>query len=277
MQDLAGRTAVVTGGGSGIGKALAAAFADQGMHVAVADIDEDAARAVADDVAARGVKSLAVQTDVADPDAVNHLAEVVYQTFDHAHVVCNNAGVATFKPAHELSETDWEWVLDVDLYGVIYGVLAFLPRMLAGGEPGHFVNTASIAGVVPAIIPGIVPYTAAKHGVVGLSEAMQLDLRDTNIGVSVVCPGGVTTQIGQAGRGRQSRYGGPETGGPVPGGGEPVEAMAPEALAALVLAAIRDEHLYVLSHPELQPAMEARYERLFNAIDTFAPLDPRQS
>ena len=277
MQDLADRTAVVTGGGSGIGKALALAFADEGMHVAVADIDENAARAVADDVAARGVRSLAVQTDVADADAVNQLADLVYQTFGNAHIVCNNAGVATFKPTYELSEADWDWVLDVDLYGVIYGVLAFLPRMLAAGEPGHFVNTSSIAGVVPAIIPDIIPYTAAKHGVVGLCEAMQLDLQDTNIGVSVVCPGGVTTRIAQAGRARQSRYGGAETSEPVTGQGEPVEAMAPEALAAQVLAAIRNEHLYVLSHPELQPAMESRYERLFQAIDDFAPLDPRES
>ena len=269
--------AVVTGGGSGIGRALALAFADEGMHVAIADIDRDAAQAVAAEVESRGAKSLSIATDVADAGSVNDLADAVYAEFGNAHVICNNAGVVTFKLAQDMTDEDWDWVLDVDLYGVVYGVLAFLPRMLAAGEPGHFVNTASIAGVIPGVTPGIIAYTAAKHGVVGLSEAMQLDLADTDIAVSVVCPGGVATRIADAGRNRQPSYGGPLALEPVAGENTPHGILQPDELAQDVLAAIRDKRLYVLSHPDLQPPLEARYHRLLSAIDAFAPLDPRNS
>lgn len=276
MQDLAGRIAVVTGGASGIGRSLALAFAREGMHVAISDIDHAAAQAVASEVEDVGVKALAIQTDVADPGSVADLVSAVYDEFSNAHIVCNNAGVVTFKLAQDMTAVDWDWVLDVDLYGVVHGVLEFLPRMLASGEPGHFVNTASIAGVIPAVTPGIIAYTAAKHGVVGLSEAMQLDLADTEIRVSVVCPGGVATRIADSQRNRQARYGAPEKREPVPGESTPHAVMEPEQLAQHVLAAIRDERLYVFSHPDLQPPLEARYESLFSAIDAFAALDPRK-
>ena len=276
MQDLSGRTAVVTGGASGIGRAMALAFAAEGMNVVISDIDADAGATVAAEVAALGVKSLLVQTDVADPESVSELANAAADAFGNVHLVCNNAGVVTFKLAQDMREIDWEWVLDVDLYGVIYGVMAFLPGMLASGEPGHFVNTASIAGIIPGITPGIIAYTAAKHGVVGLSEAMQLDLADTDIGVSVVCPGGVATQIADAGRNRQASYGGPVPLEPIPGENTPHGILQPDELAQDVLAAIREDRLYVLSHPDLQPPLEARYDRLLGAIDDFANSDPRR-
>ena len=276
MQDLAGRIAVVTGGGSGIGKALAMAFANEGMHVVISDIDHAAAEAAAGEVEAIGVKALAIETDVVNPDSITELADAVYSEFGNAHIICNNAGVVTFKLAQDMTEIDWDWVLDVDLYGVIYGVLEFLPRMLAAGEPGHFVNTASIAGVIPGVTPGIIAYTAAKHGVVGLSEAMQLDLADTEIDVSVVCPGGVATRIADAERNRQAHYGGPATLEPIPGENTPHDILQPDQMAQHVLSAIRDKRLYVLSHPDLQPPLEARYERLFASIDAFASVDPRK-
>ena len=276
MDDFEGRTAVVTGGGSGIGKAMALALAHEGMHLAISDIDLAAAQSVAAEVQALGVQALAVKTDVADPGSLSDLANAVYDKFGNAHIICNNAGVVTFKLAQDMTDVDWDWVLDVDLYGVVYGVLEFLPRMLASGEPGHFVNTASIAGIIPAVTPGIIAYTAAKHGVVGLSEAMHLDLADTKIGVSVVCPGGVATRIADAERNRQARYGGPATLEPVPGEGAPHGILQPEVLAQDVLSAIRDKRLYVLSHPDLQPPLETRYARLFGAIDAFAAVDPRQ-
>jgi NAD(P)-dependent dehydrogenase (short-subunit alcohol dehydrogenase family) len=278
MQELTGRTAVITGGASGIGRAMALAFAREGMNVVISDINLDAATTVTAEVEALGVKGLAVQTDVADPDSVAQLASAVADAFGNAHIVCNNAGVVTFKLAQDMTDIDWDWVLDVDLYGVIYGVMAFLPGMLASGEPGHFVNTASIAGIIPGVTPGIIAYTAAKHGVVGLSEAMQLDLADSDIGVSVICPGGVATQIADAGRNRQADYGGPVSLEPIPGENTtPHGILQPEELAQDVLAAIRDERLYILSHPDLQPPLEERYQRLFDAIDTFAPLDPRNA
>lgn len=269
MQELRGRVAVVTGGGGGIGRALALAFADEGMDLVLSDVDLSAAQAVSDEVKGRGVRSLAVQTDVSDRAAVERLAETAYKELGGTHVLCNNAGVVTMRLAQDMSEADWDWVLGVDLYGVIHGIEAFLPRMLAANEGGHIVNTSSIAGLVPAAIPGIASYTTAKYGVVGLSESLALDLADKGIGVSVMCPGGVTSRIGEAGRNRPAEYGGPETPSPVPGDAIPQETIEPEQLAAQVLRAIRANELYVLSHPKTQPAVEARFAALLAAFDAF--------
>ncbi|MBQ75012.1 MAG: short-chain dehydrogenase [Gammaproteobacteria bacterium] len=287
MQDLKGRVGVVTGGGSGIGRGIALALAREGMNVAVSDIDYAAAGAVAEEVSALGVQSLAVETDVARPESVAELADRVYSDLGAAHLLCNNAGVVTFKYAQDMKEADWDWVLNVDLYGVVHGVLEFLPRMLASGDPGHIVNTGSIAGLLPAGTPGIIAYTAAKYGVVGLTEAMKLDLADTQIGVSVVCPGGVETQIVQAGRNRQSRYGGKVTTEMIENASAPQEEntpqdennagelMQPGELALLIIAAVRENELYVVPHSELQPLVEQRFDRLYEAIENFMPIDPR--
>tara|TARA_B100001971_G_C17763875_1_gene321547 strand:- start:60 stop:545 length:486 start_codon:yes stop_codon:yes gene_type:complete len=159
--------------------------------------------------------------------------------------------------------------------------------MLASGDPGHIVNTGSIAGLLPAGTPGIIAYTAAKYGVVGLTEAMKLDLADTQIGVSVVCPGGVETQIVQAGRNRQSRYGGKVTTEMIENASAPQEEntpqdennagelMQPGELALLIIAAVRENELYVVPHSELQPLVEQRFDRLYEAIENFMPIDPR--
>jgi NAD(P)-dependent dehydrogenase (short-subunit alcohol dehydrogenase family) len=269
VQELRDRVAVVTGGGGGIGRALALAFADEGMDVVLSDVDLSAAQTVADEVKGRGVRSLSVQTDVSDRAAVERLAEATYREMGGTHVLCNNAGVVTMRLAQDMSEADWDWVLGVNLYGVIHGIEAFLPRMLAANEGGHIVNTSSIAGLVPAAIPGIASYTTAKYGVVGLSESLALDLADKGIGVSVMCPGGVRSRIGEAGRNRPAEYGGPEAPSPVPGDVVPQETIEPEQLAAQIVRAIRANELYVLSHPETQPAVEARFAALLAAFDAF--------
>ena len=267
MEELRGKVAVVTGGGSGIGRALALAFAGEGMDVAIADIDTEAAEAVAGEVRGLGQRAIVERLDVMDPAAVEAFAERTYAELGGGHVVCNNAGVVTFRLAQDMTEADWDWVIGVDLYGVIHGVEAFLPRMLAAGEGGHFVNTASIAGLIPGASPGIASYTTAKYGVVGLSEALAIDLADKNIGSTVVCPGGVRTRIVEAGRNRPEAFGGAEGPNRVEGEGVPQQMIEPEALAARIVRAVRGNELYVLSHPETQPAVEARFAEVLAAYD----------
>ena len=206
MEELDGRVAVVTGAASGIGRAIAERFGAAGMRLVLADVEEAPLREAAAGLEAGGHDVLAVPTDVTDAAAVEALATAAYARFGAAHVVCNNAGVVTFGPSWEQSVDDWTWVLGVDLWGVVHGVRSFVPRMLAGGEPGHVVNTSSIAGLLS--MPGIAPYDVAKAGVVALSEALHMELRATGapIGVSVLCPGVVPTRIAESGR---NRPGGP--------------------------------------------------------------------
>ena len=269
MEEFRGRTAVITGGGGGIGRALAVAFAREGMNVVIGEVDMDAAAGTVAAVEEHGVRAIAVQNDVSDRASMQALADATNDAFGGCHILCNNAGVVTFKLAQDMTEDDWDWVLGVDLYGVIYGIQAFLPGMVAAGEGGHIVNTASIAGLVAPATPGISSYSAAKYGVVGISEALALDLEPHNIGVSVLCPGGVRSRIVEAGRNRPEEYGGPED--PIremlPGESVPQEMLEPEDLAQKVLNAIRGNHLYVVSHPETQSAVEARFQRILDAYD----------
>src|SRR5712672_487363 len=205
MRELAGRTAFVTGGASGIGFALGAAFAQAGMKVMLADIETDAL--------AEAVKSLqdfapnvrGVACDVADPISVERAANASCEAFGNVHVVCNNAGVAAAGGIDNISLDNWRWVLDVNLMGVLHGVRAFLPHIREHGEGGHIVNTASMAGMNGGL--GFSPYTASKFAVVGMSEGLAEQLMPFGIGVSVLCPYFVRTGIGESGRNRLDRYG----------------------------------------------------------------------
>ena len=245
MDDLRGRVAVVTGGASGIGLALARRFATEGMHLVLADIEQTALDAAAAELGAAGTQVLAVRTDVADAAAVEALAAASYERFGAVHVVVNNAGVVTGGAAWEQSLEDWTWVLGVDLWGVIHGVRSFVPRMVAGGEPGHVVNTASIAGLLA--MPGIAPYDVAKAGVVSLSECLHHDLQAAGapIGVSVLCPGRVRSRIGDSDR---NRPGGRMTTEHRPGASETDTMLSAEATADLVVSSIRDERFWILTH-----------------------------
>jgi NAD(P)-dependent dehydrogenase (short-subunit alcohol dehydrogenase family) len=193
---------VVTGAASGIGLALAERFASEGMKVVMADIEAAPLAAVADGLRRRGAAVLATRVDVSSPDEVERLARETYEAFGAAHVLCNNAGVAVIGAVHEHTLADWQWVVNVNLWGVIHGVRAFLPRMLAGGDEGHIVNTASMAGLTTA--PFMSVYDVTKHGVVALSEAMYKEAQVTGspIGVSVVCPGLIDTNIMRSSRNR---------------------------------------------------------------------------
>jgi len=245
MDDLRDKVAVVTGGASGIGLALARRFAAEGMHLVLADIEQSALDAATAELGEGGTQVLALRTDVSDPVAVEALAAAAYGRFGAVHVLVNNAGVVTGGPAWEQSLEDWNWVLGVDLWGVVHGVRAFVPRMLAGGAPGHIVNTASIAGLLA--MPGIAPYDVAKAGVVSLSECLHFDLEAVGapIGVSVLCPGRVRSRIGESDRNRPGGAAGTHYR---PGTVVPDTVLSAEATADLVLASILADRFWILTH-----------------------------
>ena len=262
MNELRGRVAVVTGAASGIGLALCEAFAAEGMKVVMADVEATALEAAADGVRAKAPAVHASRVDVSEPAEVERLARETYEAFGAAHVVCNNAGVAVIGAVHEHSLADWQWVLGVNLWGVIHGVRAFLPRMLAAGDEGHIVNTASVAGLTSS--PFMSVYNVSKHGVVALSESMYKELHMTGarVGVSVVCPGLIDTNIMRSARNRPDRW--IEAGAPGQAAKAFGEALGsrltggypPAEVARQVLEGIRANRFYIV------PAQPAVLERV---------------
>jgi len=242
MQDLTGHVAVITGGASGIGRAMAHAFGAAGMRVMIGDIEESALAAAAESLRVDEVEVDTFVVDVSDAEQVDALADATWSAFGGAHVVCNNAGVVARHDAWGSLE-DWKWVLDVDLWGVVYGVHSFVPRMLESGQPGHVVNTASTAGLLG--FPGIASYVAAKHAVVGLSTSMLHELAETPIGVSVLCPGLVQTNIMNSER---NRAGVDPEGADSPSFALTGETLPPEYVADEVLAAVHADRFWVLPH-----------------------------
>jgi NAD(P)-dependent dehydrogenase (short-subunit alcohol dehydrogenase family) len=210
VQQLQGRVAVITGAASGIGQAMAQRFARAGMKVVLADIETDALQRALAQLQAMDAQALAVTVDVADAASVERLADATYAAFGDVHLLCNNAGVAApalLQPTWENSLQDWHWILAVNLMGVVHGVRSFVPRMLAGGDEGHIVNTASVAG----LLSGSGPYFASKHGVSCLTEGLYKDLKTAGarLSASVLCPGVIRTQILDAERNRPAQYGAP--------------------------------------------------------------------
>src|ERR1700694_360227 len=204
MRELAGKTAFVTGGASGIGLALGRAFAQAGMKVMLADIESEALAAAVKSLHNFGPAVRSVICDVADASSVERAANASYEAFGHVHVVCNNAGVAAGGGIDTISLDNWRWVLDVNLMGVLHGIRSFLPHIRGHGEGGHIVNTASMAGMHGGL--GFSPYAASKFAVVAMSEGLAMQLKPFGIGVSVLCPSFVRTRIVESGRNRQERY-----------------------------------------------------------------------
>lgn len=193
---MSARVAVVTGGASGIGLGMAHAFARRGMRLVLADIDRDGLQAAVDELCAAGTEAIGVPTDVRDAAAVDALAATTMETFGRVDVACNNAGVWTLQTQWETSLDEWHWVVDINLMGVVHGIRAFVPRLLANPDGGRIVNTASMGGLLGLAFSG--PYTATKHAVVGLSKGLrhELDARSGGrVGVTVVCPGTVRTAL----------------------------------------------------------------------------------
>ena len=276
MRELAGRTAFVTGGASGIGFALGRAFAEAGMSVVLADIERDALEAAVERLRGLGPGVRGVACDVTDPASVERAAEASYAAFGRVHVVCNNAGVGGGSGIDDISLDTWRWVLDVNLMGVLHGVRAFLPHIRAHGEGGHIVNTASMAGLLSGF--GLSPYTASKFAVVSMSEGLATQLKPLGIGVSVLCPGFVRTRIAESGRNRPGRYGPRRTPDPASPAGALAAQIAehvqsgldPSDVAARVLSAIREDELYVFTHPEIRAEVEERFSGILAAMDKAA-------
>src|SRR4051794_14211779 len=198
MQDFQRKVVVITGAASGIGRAMADAFANEAARIVIADIEVEPLRVAEQDLRSAGAEVVAVQTDIADPSSVDALANATLGAFGRVDIVCNNAGVGqSLRPVWEFSRSYWEWFLGVNLWGVINGIQTFVPILLRQGSEAHIVNTASVAGLLSYPLTHLGPYSAAKHAVVSLSETLSADLlyAKSKIQVSVLCPGFVRTRI----------------------------------------------------------------------------------
>ena len=263
--ELAGKVAVVTGAASGIGLGCARTFARAGMKVALCDLRADALTAAVDNVRGLGAEAIGIVTDVAKRDAVEHAAAQVIQTFGKIHIAMNNAGVVLRGlPMADIGDEAWDWVLGVNLYGVIHGIQSFVPRIRAHGEGGHVINTASMAGLhVGNRQTGA--YAAAKHAVVAVSEALEKDLAGTNIGVSVLAPAAVATDIYVNSAGLRGAIGGPNPFAKTPA--DIAAGLTPDDVGARVLDGIRAGQFYLITHPETRAWVTDRYRRLMAAYD----------
>jgi len=267
MRELRGKTAVVTGGASGIGRAMAESFAGEGMRVVMADIESEALGHVAGALGATGASVIAVPTDVSSAEQVQALADRAVAEFGRVDVVCNNAGVAVSGRSWESTLADWEWVLGVNLWGVVHGIRTFVPLMLRQGGEGHVVNTASVCGL--ASMPFMGAYNASKHAVVTLSETLHKELGATNplVRVSVLCPGLVNTRIFDSQRNRPAALRNPTQAGRHPsfedmGREARAVGLDPAKAAAAVVDAVRHERFWVLTHPEYDTQVRERTQEI---------------
>lgn len=282
MHGLTGKTVFVTGGASGIGLALGRAFAEAGMNVMLADIEATSLIAAVEDIRSMNPAVKGVACDVTDSNSVEHAAKTTFAAFGNVHVLCNNAGVAGGSGIDNIAVDDWRWVLDVNLMGVLHGIRTFLPHMLAHGEGGHIVNTASMAGMQSGL--GFSPYSASKFAVVNMSEGLSIQVKPLGIGVTVVCPGYVRTRIGESARNRDARYGQATKLDPASPAALLANKLAelaqagldPSDVAARVLNAIREDDLYVFTHYDgsWRDEIEARFAAILAALDKAAAARP---
>jgi NAD(P)-dependent dehydrogenase (short-subunit alcohol dehydrogenase family) len=265
MDPFKNRVAVITGGAGGLGSAMARAFAERGSKIVLADLDAPNLEVMTKSLAATGAQVLGVPTDVTKRDSVEALAEATLKRFGAAHIVCNNAGVATFGPIAQSTQKDWEFTMNVNFWGVVYGLQAFVPRLIAQRQGGHVINTASMAGLTGMSWLGV--YCASKFAVVGLTESLVRELRPHDIGASVLCPMIVETKINDNSlRMRPAELRNPEgtdilqTGGDAP----PLvgSTIQPEELARRVVRAVERRDLYILTHPEQREILKRRAQRI---------------
>lgn len=272
MKELAGKVAAVTGAASGLGRAMALAFASEGMHVALADVDEDGLQETRRAVASRNVATFCMRVDVSQAPEVEAFAERTASELKGVHLVCNNAGVAISGPVWEHSEAEWRWIVGVNLWGAVHGVRAFAPRLIAQNE-GHLVNTASVAGLISP--PGMGAYCATKHAVVALSESLQQDLRERGaaVGVSVLCPAYVPTRIADSGRYMPVAEKSKERLAKEAALKKAVAAgrLSAEGVARAVVSAVKENRFYILTHPAIKGAVRARME---DVLEERLPRDP---
>jgi NADP-dependent 3-hydroxy acid dehydrogenase YdfG len=287
MKDVAGKVAFITGGASGMGLAMARSLSGAGMKVVIADIEQAALDSVEAEFNASNAEVLTICVDVTYRDAMDDAARQTEATFGKVHVLCNNAGVAVSGSIQAMTYQDWDWVMGVNVDGVINGVQAFVHRIMAHGEGGHIVNTASMAGHIP--VPNLSVYNMSKYAVVGMSEAMRIDLEPHNIGVSVLCPGVVSTNIFDSGRNRPEhlRGTGDNSSDDLFTGANDEETAARRAalfetaldasvVGEMVLDAIQNDDLYIFTHPHLQAPVQERTSEMDAAFERWsAYLDER--
>jgi NAD(P)-dependent dehydrogenase (short-subunit alcohol dehydrogenase family) len=278
MKDFAGKAAFITGGASGIGLAMARAFGQRGMKVAIADVEAETCAWAIETLRHEGIEAIGTACDVSDREALAEAAKRTFAEFGKVHVLCNNAGVSRAGAIETIAASDWDWVIGVNLKGLVHGLQLFLPHMKAHGEEGHIVNTASTNGVAGAPLAG--PYSTTKFAVVGLSEVLAAELAETPIGVSVLCPSWVKTRILDNGRNRPARFGGPIKLDADNANAERNARYAkaiengldPAHVAQLVIGAIETRQLFVFTHVETRAAVERCYEQMlegFDALDGF--------
>lgn len=254
LQEFGGRVAVVTGAASGIGFALCERFARAGMQIVMADVEHERLKHAAAEIERQGVSVLAVRTDVSRADELVHLREATLERFGAVHVLCNNAGVFAGGLSWDAVATDWEWVLGVNLFGILHGIRAFVPFMLEQNQPGHVVNTCSMAGLINMPLSGA--YSVSKHAALSLTETLyhELRIKQSPVGVSALCPELIRTRIGHSERNRPPHLKRPE------GASTPEQTLVEQAIkssteggldpaqmAERVFQGIRDDRFYLLA------------------------------
>jgi NAD(P)-dependent dehydrogenase (short-subunit alcohol dehydrogenase family) len=263
MQDLNGRAAFVTGAASGIGRAIADSLAREGAAIAVADIDLAAAERASKEIEAAGGRAVPIHCDVTSEESLARAADAASEALGPIHVLVNNAGAFTVGVLEETQRKDWEWLLEINVIGVVNGLHTFLPRMRAHGEPSHIVNTASVSGHIP--VGGLSIYTASKYAVVGLTECLRAELADSPIGVSVLCPGIVKTGLLESSdRLRPERHASTNErdksmDAVIESGSDPAE------LGDQVAAGIKAGDFYIFTHANLRPVFETRFNEILDA------------
>lgn len=254
LSEFQGRVAVVTGAASGIGKALCERFAREGMRIVMADVEHERLKHAAGEIESLGAEVLFLRTDVSRADDLSQLRDAALERFGVVHVLCNNAGVFAGGLSWDAIATDWEWVMGVNLYGILHGIRAFVPHMLEHGEPGHVVNTCSMAGLINMPLSGA--YSVSKHAALSLTETLyhELRIKQSKIGVSALCPELIRTRIGHSERNRPAHLKRPE------GAGTPEQTLVeqaikssteggiePSVMAERVVRGIRDDRFYLLA------------------------------
>jgi NAD(P)-dependent dehydrogenase (short-subunit alcohol dehydrogenase family) len=269
VTDVSGKVAFVTGGGSGVGYGQARVFGEAGCRVAIADIRQDHLDEAMAKLSDAGIDAMPLRLDITDPSAYERAADEVEAALGPVQLLFNTAGVSIFGPMQNATREDWEWQINVNLWGVINGIQVFLPRMLARGDDCHIVNTASMSAFVS--LPGTSIYTTTKMAIRGLTECLSMDLKDTKVGVSLLCPGAVNSNIHEAVLTRPKHlertgyYGAdPEAFARLK---KVIESgMEPETLARHVLEGVIDNQLYILPYPEFHATLEDIHARVMGAL-----------
>jgi len=266
MKDLQGKVAVITGAGSGIGAGIARSCAKEGMKVVVSDINLESAQAIADELKAGGAEAIAVQTDVSKYESVEALAKASVEAFGTVHLLCNNAGVWLGSLTQTASLKDWQWLIDINVYGVIHGVQAFLPILIENGE-GHIVNTASLGGLISGPPEGL--YATSKYAVVGMSETLAYEVGAQGIGVSILCPGLVKTNIIALADEKRAEDGEAEAHNDI---AKPQvdEGMCPDEVGRRVIDGVVDNEMYIITHNDHRDFIKMRFDNILDSMDRHA-------